>query len=145
MSRKRVLMFLPLLPVAALVIMTSLASPAASTPSEGSACSNCHANDAAVSISVTLQSQTSTTATYAVSGSTNRAGQGWAAFSGTSKVASGFGSSTFTVAKNGASYTVYWVDKNGGSMLGSASTTVTAPMPTTTTTAATTATTGATT
>lgn len=148
MRKKRALWFLPLLPVAGLVIVTALASPAQSVPSFSSACGSagCHTPDATVSISVTTASQTATTITYAVSGSNiHSAGTGWGVFSGGTKVASGNGNGQFTVAKDGTTYTVYWVDKDGATMAGYASTSVTAPMPTTTTTQATTTTTQATT
>lgn len=130
--RRTALMILPLLPIAGLVIMTALASPARSLPTYTSACNGCHSADG-TTISVTLQSQTATTATYAVSGSSgNNGGEGWGVFSGSTKVFNGFGPGTFTVNKDGASYTVYWVDRNTAGNAGSATTSITAPVQATT-------------
>ena len=135
MRRKRALWFLPIVPIAGIVILTAMAGSAESRPSFSGACSGCHDADASVSASVTVQSQTDTTVTYAVSGSTaNDAAEGWGAFlDGGGKIAGGTGPGTFTVAKDGAAYTVFWVDKSSAGMGGYTTATVTAPSPTVTT------------
>ena len=122
------------IPVALLALLVALAGGAAATPARTGACSGCH-DPGNATISVTVASETATAITYDVSGSAGNGGtQGWGAFLGATKKFGGSGSGSFTVAKNGSVYTVYWVDKDPNSMAAYATTSVTAPVATTTTT-----------
>jgi hypothetical protein len=147
MNKRYVILLASLILVGGLALSIGFVGQnAGATPSQTSACSGCHAADPSVTISVTKVSETGNTVTYNVSGSTAYGqAQGWAVFSGSTKLSSGFGPSDFTVTA-GATYTVYWVDfDSSGSMNGSASQSLIVPAATTTTTEATTTSTEATT
>jgi hypothetical protein len=62
--------------------------------------------------SVTLHSETTTNATYLVSGSDNyNSPEGWAVFdSQNNNIANSTGAGNFTIPKNDLDYSVYWVD-----------------------------------
>jgi hypothetical protein len=121
-------------PIALAALLLALVGGASATPSQTSACSGCHGAGSAT-ISVTVGAQTATTTTYQVSGSAGNGGtQAWGAFTGGAKVAGGSGAGSFTVARDGKTYVIYWIDKNPSNMTASTSTSVTALAATTTTT-----------
>ena len=128
-------------PIALLALLAALVGGASATPSKTGACSGCH-DPGTATITVGIGSQTATSITYNVSGSTANGGtQGWGAFTGTTKVGGQYNAGSFTVPKDGKIYSVYWVDKNPSNMAAYAAKSVTAPVPATTTTLAPTTTT----
>jgi len=123
-------------PIVFVALLVALAGGASATPSKTSACSGCH-DPGTATITVSIGSQTASSITYNVSGSTANGGaQGWGAFTGTTKVGGQYNAGSFTVPKDGKIYSVYWVDKNPSSMAAYATKSVTAPVATTTTTTA---------
>lgn len=132
MKKRQWYVLIPILAVVSLLAALLLSGTAESKPEYG-ACGGCHVPGG--SISVTVQSETAVDITYSVSGSTGLGkGEGWGVFNGDTKVASGSGAGQFKVAKDGTTYTVYWVDKDTSTMAGYARASVKTPMPTTTTT-----------
>ena len=136
-------------PLASFIIVGGLAlsvglveQNAMALPMYTSACGGCHTADGTVTMKVTKVSETASTITYSVTGlSAYNKAQGWAVFSTSNEVSGGYSSASnqFTVDK-GATYTVYWVDKDPNSMKGCATQTLAVPAATTTTTQATTTT-----
>ncbi len=135
--KKRHLLFI--LPIALVVVLAVLANGASAVPSYTSLCSGCHTaqSDVTISVAATASQPDPAAVTYAVSGSAlNGGNQGFGVFKGSTRIAGQLGAGTFTVPRDGSTYTVFWVDKNPSSYAGFASTTVTAPVATTTTTTA---------
>jgi hypothetical protein len=144
-KRYTVLLVLLVVVMVAVVVAVGIdGNSATANPSQTQPCGNCHTFSPTHSIAVSIFSQTGTEITYAVSGSTDRAGgEGWGAFNSSfTKVGGGTGPGTFTVPKDGTEYLVYWVDNEPGTTIGYAVAQFQTPLPTTTTTLDTTTTTG---
>ena len=97
-------------------LMLVFASSAIALPSYG-VCSGCHSLSSAVTVKATQTANNGTTASYSVSVSGPNAGNGWAVYQGSTRVAYATGASgTFSVAA-GKTYTVYGGNANGNTQL----------------------------
>ena len=111
-TKKLSLMVVFVLTCVALMVV-SMGGTAFASPSKTQVCTDCHYLNVTVSITVTKTGQTTTTETYSVSGSTAfDAPEGWAVFTsaGVATGKQGTGTGSFTLNKDGATYTVYWTD-----------------------------------
>jgi hypothetical protein len=102
--------------VIAIGLMLAFASSALGLPSYG-VCSGCHSLSSAVIVKATQTSNNGTTANYSVTVSGPNAGNGWAVYDGSTRLAYATAASgTFAVA-DGKTYTVYGGNANGNQQL----------------------------
>ena len=122
-------LFVPIATIVFAGLMASFASSAVATPTQKSPCSGCHSSDSAVTVAVTQVSNDGTNATYNLTVSNPYGLNGWAVFSGSTKLAgTAAGTATFTVP-DGKTYTVFGVSGDGNGTEGYGSTTISPAAP----------------
>lgn len=122
---------LAVLAIAAFGLLAAFATTAYATPTQKSPCSGCHSLDSAVVVTATEISNDGTNATYDISVTDPYGMNGWAVFSGSTKLGGGAASSGTILVADGGTFKVFGVsgDGNGTQGYGTVSISPVAPAP----------------